>query len=64
MTYSVETYTVTNGSNMDEIVYNEIPMEDIAADLIKSYDNWDYAIVSDESGILCTIHSDGIIEEE
>ena len=64
MTYFVETFTVANGSNMDEIAYNEIPMEDVAADLIRSYDNWDYAVVSDEGGILCTIHSDGTIEAE
>lgn len=65
MTYSVETYTTNNGSNMDEIAYNDIPMEDIAADLIRNYDNWDYAIVSDEDGdVIATITSEGDIETE
>lgn len=65
MGYTVETYTTENASNMDQIAYNDIPTEDIAADLVRSYDNWDYAVVSDEDGeIVATIHSDGTIEAE
>lgn len=62
MGYTVETYTVVNGSNMDGITYNEIPMEQIAEDMIRSYDSWDYAWVYDDRGRgICVItRTDGV----
>lgn len=52
--YTVETYTIENGSNMDTIEYKNIPVEFIAKDLM-DYDNWDYAIVSKEDEIIADI---------
>lgn len=41
----VETYTNANGSNMDIIEYaDDLTTEQIADDLRKRCDNWDYAL--------------------
>lgn len=46
-----ETYTNQGGSNMDCIEYKEgTAIEEIAEDLRKCYDNWDYAIIYGENG--------------
>lgn len=46
MDITVETYTYSNGSNMDRILYEaDTPLYIIIAD-IKTYDNWDYAVIS------------------
>ena len=42
--YTVETGTKKYGSNMDCIEYNDIPMNEIADDLM-NYNHWDYANV-------------------
>ncbi|MCR2035036.1 hypothetical protein [Adlercreutzia mucosicola] len=47
----VETYTTENGSNMDRIDYScNMSVEEIAADLRETYNDWDYAIVELEDG--------------
>lgn len=48
--YTVETYTIKNGSNMDSIEYKKIPIKFIAKDLM-NYDNWDYAHVYGDNGM-------------
>lgn len=59
-TISAETYTTVNGSNMDNIEYNaSASIEEIITDLRNSYDNWDYAILSDDDGdIIATVYND------
>ena len=65
-TINAETCTIANGSNMDNIEYKaSATLEEIITDL-RSYDNWDYAILSDENGtIIATVYRDGgIIDTE
>lgn len=48
--YTVGTGTNKYGSNMDCIEYNDIPMNEIADDLMR-YKNWDYADVFGSSDL-------------
>ena len=50
--YKIETGTNKYGSNMDCIEYNDIPMNEIADDLMKNYKHWDYANVFGDFGTL------------
>ena len=51
MTITAETYTTANGSNMDAIAYDgSTTIYDIADDLRNSYNDWDYAILTDDDG--------------
>lgn len=56
--YYAEACTNENGSNMGVTVYNDIPMDHIANDIIDTYKNdWDYVIVWDENDEnICTIY--------
>lgn len=56
--YTVETYTIKNGSNMDSIEYRNIPIKFIAKDLM-NYDNWDYAYVYGDNDMgIASIHKE------
>lgn len=58
--YYAETYTTENASNMTVTTYDDIPMDQIANDLLENVKNWDYAIVSNENDeIICNIFKDG-----
>lgn len=57
--YYAETYTTENASNMTVTTYDDIPMDQIANDLLENAKNWDYAIVSNENDdIICNIFKD------
>lgn len=61
---TAETYTTANGSNMDAIAYDgSASIYEIAADLRSGYDNWDYAILTDDDGEeIATIEREQAIE--
>lgn|GEM_PF-4335014 len=60
MTITAETYTTANGSNMDAITYNDSASIREIADDLKQYDNWDYAILTDDDDeIIATIEHNG-----
>lgn len=56
----IETYTIENSSNMQVIDYYDIPLEEIAQDLVDTVKGWDYAVawVDGDDEILGTIYRD------
>ena len=64
-TITAETYTTANGSNMDSIEYKaNATLEEIITDL-RGFDNWDYAILSDDDGeTIATVYRDGAIVDD
>ena len=56
MAITAETYTRANGSNMDRIEYKDgVTVEQVAEDLRKSYDDWDYVVLTEGGEVIATV---------